>query len=190
MPKCNTLASGLVMLCVALTARAQNPFDAVKSFSATYVMSGTPANSQGGQIQTKMYRSGGKLRTDLPGGAGYSIIDTSERTSYMVLGSGMCMQMSAKEQQNPFAQPPDGKVENVTVTQHSGPHAGQTTTMKVWEAQDLHGFPIKMEMQTARGLITMEYRDVSLSEPDASLFVHPDTCRQLPNFPGMSGSSP
>jgi len=206
MPKSNTLAIGLVMLCVALTARAQNPFEAVKAFSATYVMSGTSGNAQQGQIQTKIYRSGSKLRTDLPGGAGYSIIDTSDRTTYMVMGSGMCMQMTAKEQQNPFAQPPDVtverssagtdtvdghacKVENVTVTQHSGPHAGQATTMKVWEAQDLHGFPVKMQMQTARGVVTMEYKDVSLTEPDASLFVHPDTCRQLPNLPGMPGSS-
>jgi len=207
MPKSNTLAIGLVMLCVALTARAQNPFEAVKAFSATYVMSGTSGNAQQGQIQTKIYRSGSKLRTDLPGGAGYSIIDTSDRTTYMVMGSGMCMQMTAKEQQNPFAQPPDVtverssagtdtvdghacKVENVTVTQHSGPHAGQATTMKVWEAQDLHGFPVKMEMQTARGVMTMQYKDISLAEPDASLFVHPDNCRQMPNFPGMSGNSP
>jgi hypothetical protein len=195
------------MLCVALTARAQNPFEAVKAFSATYVMSGMSSNTHQGQIQTKIYRSGGKLRTDLPGGAGYSIIDTVERTSYMVMGSGMCMQMTAKEQQNPFAQAPDVtverssagtetvdghacKVENVTITPHSGPRAGQATTMKVWEAQDLHGFPVKMELQTPRGLITTQYKDVSLTEPDASLFVHPDNCRQMPNLPGMPGGSP
>jgi outer membrane lipoprotein-sorting protein len=203
MPKCNHLASGLVMLCVALTARAQNPFESVKAFSATFVMSGMPSNAQQGSVGTKIYRSGGKIRTDLPGGAGYTIVDTPARTSYMVMGNGMCMQMTAKEQQNPFAQAPDVtterssagtetvnghlcKVENLTITQHSGPRAGQATHMKVWEAQDMHGFPIKMEMQTERGLITTEYKDISLTEPDASLFVHPDNCRQMPGMPGGS----
>ncbi len=202
MPKYNNLASGLVMLCVALTARAQSPFEAVKAFSATVVMSGMSSNAHQGQ-GTKIYRSGGKIRTDLGGGAGYSIVDTSARMMYMVMGSGMCMQMTAKEQQNPFAQAPDVtterssagtetvdghvcKVENLTLTPHTGPRAGQATHMKVWEAQDLHGFPIKMEMQTERGLITTEYKDISLTEPDASLFVHPDNCRQMPGMPAGS----
>ena len=56
--------------------------------------------------------------------------------------------------------------------------------MKVWEAQDLKNFPIKIEMQTSRGPVTMEYKDVSFSDPDASLFSHPDNCRQMPAMPG------
>lgn len=207
MPKCNTLASGLAMLCMALTARAQNPFESIKAFSATYVMSGMSSNMHQGQVETKIYRSGSKIRTDLPGGTGYSIIDTVQRTSYMVMGSGMCMQMTAKEQQNPFAQAPDVtierssagtetvdghacKVENLTITPHSGPRAGQASKMKVWEAQDLRGFPLKIEMQTTRGVMTTQYKHVNLTEPDASLFVHPANCRQMPNMPGPPGGGP
>ncbi len=204
MTKFNNLAIGILMACVTMSARAQNPFEAIKTFSATFVMSGMPASMHQGQAEARIYRSGDKIRTDLPGGAGYTIVDISQRTSYMVMGSGMCMQMTAKEQQNPFAQAPDAtierssagtdtvdghacKVENLTITPHSGPRAGQSTKMKVWEAQDLHGFPLKVEAQTAHGLITTEYKNVSLAEPDSSLFVHPDNCRQMPAMPGMPG---
>jgi hypothetical protein len=115
----------------------------------------------------------------------------------MVMGNGMCMQMSHATQQNPFSEAQDAtidrspagtdtvdghscKVENLTVT----PHNGQPTKMKVWEAEDLKGFPVKVEMQSSRGPITIQYKDVSFSEPEASLFTHPDNCQQMPTMPG------
>lgn len=186
--------------CMAMSARAENPFESIKTFSATLVISGMSAKVPGGGSGIKIYRSGTKIRTTLPGGAGYTLIDTSEHTTYMVMGAGMCMQMTAQGQENPFAQASDTtverssagtdtvdghacKVENMTITPHSGPRAGQPTKMKVWEAQDLHGFPIKVEMQTSRGPMTIEYTDVSFAAPDASLFTHPDNCRQMPGMP-------
>ena len=106
------------------------------------------------------------------------------------------MQMTP-QQQNPFAQAEgasidrspagtdtvDGhacKVENMTVT----PKSGQPVKMKVWEAEDLKGFPIKIEMQLARGPFTLQYKDISFAAPDPSLFTHPDNCRQMPTAPG------
>jgi hypothetical protein len=198
------VASGLMITCMAMSARAQNPFDSIKTFSATFVISGMSSKASAGRGEAKIYRSGTKIRTTLPGGAGYSLIDTAEHTSYMVIGAGMCMQMTAQGQENPFAQAADTtverssagtdtvdghacKVENLTVTPHTGPRAGQSTSMKVWEAQDLHGFPIKVETQTSHGPMTIEYKDVSLAEPDPSLFTHPENCRQMqmPTMPGM-----
>jgi hypothetical protein len=195
-------ASGLMIMCMAMTARAQNPFEAVKAFSATLVISGLSSKMPNGAAGAKIYRSGTKIRTTLPGGAGYTLIDTTAHTSYIVMGGGMCMQMTAQGQENPFAQAPDTtverssagtdtvdghvcKVENVTVTPNTGPRAGQSTKMKVWEAQDLHGFPIKVEMQTSHGPMTIEYKDVSMAEPDPSLFTQPQNCRQMPTMPGM-----
>jgi hypothetical protein len=191
-------AYGAVILCLATAARADNPFDTYQQFSATLVMSSMPAmpvHGSQGQGDLKIYRSGDKMRTNLPGGS-YLIADLSQHTNYMVMG-GMCMKMAAARQQNPFAQAQsatidrspagtetvDGhlcKVENLTVT----PHDGQPSKMKVWEARDLKDFPIKIEMQTSRGPVTMEYKDVSFSDPDASLFSHPDNCRQIPAMPG------
>jgi hypothetical protein len=198
--KLHIVAIGLVITCMAMSARAQNPFDSNKSFSATIVISGMSSKASGGDA--KVYRSGTKIRTTLPGGAGYTLIDTAERTTYMVMGGSMCMQMTVQGQENPFAQASDTtverssagtdtleghacKVENLAVTPHSGPRAGQTTKMKVWEAQDLHGFPIKVETQSSHGPVTIEYKDVSLAPPDPSLFTHPDNCRQMPGTLGM-----
>ncbi len=190
------LLIGLI-LCLAVVAQAQDPFDAFKQFSATVSMSGMPSRGPQGHGDMKIYRSGDQMRTSLPGGAGYTIMSLSQHTTYMVMGNSMCMQMTPQGQQNPFAESQnatversavgtdtvDGhscKVENLTVTSRDG----KVTKMKVWEAEDLKGFPVKVEMQSGRGPITVEYEDVSFSEPDASLFTHPENCRQMPAMPG------
>jgi hypothetical protein len=173
---------------------AQNPFEAHKQFSATVVVTGSPMAGHNPQGDMKVYRLGDKMRTDL-GSMGYSVTDLSQHTMYMVMAQGMCMQMPLHGQQNPFAEQgtvertPAGsdtvdgrscKVENVTVI----PQNGTPVKMKVWEADDLHGFPIKVETQTSRGLVTVMYKNVSFDTPAASLFTHPDNCRQMPSMPG------
>jgi hypothetical protein len=180
---------------VAAVAQGQNPFE-VKQFSATLVMSGTPDNASQRHGDMKIYRSGDKMRTTMPGGIGYMVTDLAQHTNYMVMGAGMCMQMTGSAQRNPFSDSEgatidrssagtdtvDGhacKVENVTVT----PHEGKPVKMKVWEAEDLKGFPLKIEMQSSKEPITMQYKDVSLTEPDASLFTHPENCQQMPSMP-------
>lgn len=175
-------------------ACAQNPFDAHKQFSATMVMTGSAMGPHAPQGDMKIYRSGDKMRTNI-GTMGYSVIDMSQHTMYMVMAQGMCMQMTPRSQQNPFAEQgsvertPAGtdtvdghscKVENVTVT----PQNGTPTKMKVWEADDLRGFPVKVEIESSRGPITVTYKDVSFDAPAASLFTHPDNCRQMPSTPG------
>jgi len=191
------LAIGFALLCLTIAAYAQNPFDAHKQFSATMVMTGSPMAGHAPQGDVKMYRLGDKTRTNI-GSMGYSIIDMSQHTMYMVMGQGgMCMQMAPKMEQNPFAQQgsvvrtPAGtetvdghscKVENVTVT----PQNGTPAKMKVWLADDLQGFPVKVQIETSRGPVTVMYKDVSFDAPPASLFTHPDNCRQMPNMPGGS----
>lgn len=186
----------LSVVSLAIAAYAQNPFDTYKQFSATMVMTGAAMGPHAPQGDMKIYRSGDKMRTNI-GSMGYSITDLSQHTTYMVMGQGMCMQMTMppRGQQNPFAEQgsvertPAGtetidghscKVENVTVT----PQNGTPTKMKVWEADDLHGFPVKVEVETSRGPITVMYKDISFDTPAASLFTHPDNCRQMPSMPG------
>jgi outer membrane lipoprotein-sorting protein len=195
---CTKLISAWMMVfCLGIAAYAQNPFETVKQFSATVVMSGMPAHGAQGHGDMKIYRSGDKMRTTLPGSAGYVVMDLAQHTNFMVMGSGMCMQMSPSNQQNPFTQSQgatidrspagtdtvDGhacKVENLTVT----PKQGQPVKMKVWEADDLKGFPVKVEMQTSHGPMTIEYKDISFDDQPASLFTHPDNCQQMPAMPG------
>jgi hypothetical protein len=193
---------GVMIVCLAMAAQAQNPFEAQKQFSATLVMSGIPAGGPVAQGDMKVYRSGDKMRTTL-GAMGYMVVDLAQHTNYMVMGSGMCMQMPTTRQQNPFAQASDAtierspagtdtvdghscKVENLTVTSQSG----KVVKMKVWEAGDLRGFPIKTEIQSDKGPITVQYKDISFDTPPASLFAHPDNCRQMGAMPGATPGGP
>lgn len=192
------LTSALAILGFSIAVQAQNPFETQKQFSATVVMSGMPAGGPMSQGEMKIYRSGDKMRTTM-GAMGYMVMDLTQHTGYMVMNS-MCMQMNTARQQNPFAQASDAtierspagtdtvdghtcKVENLTVTGKSGKPA----KMKVWEADDLHGFPVKIEMQSEKGPITVLYKDISFDTPAASLFTHPDNCQQMGNMPGMPG---
>lgn len=185
---------GFIFVCTGIIAFAQNPFETHKQFSATMVLTGAAIGPHAPQGDMKIYRLGDKMRTNI-GSMGYSIIDMTQHTMYMVMGQGMCMQMTPKEQQNPFAaqgsveRTPAGtdtvdghtcKVENVTVTSQSG----TPTKMKVWLAEDLQEFPVKVEIQSSRGPVTVHYKDISFDAPAASLFAHPDDCREMPSMPG------
>lgn len=177
----------LTILCLALTAEAQDPFDSFKQFSATMMMIGVPEGSM------KIYRSGNRVRVSVLVDGGYSIADLDHHTMYAVTNKGLCTQSAAQGHMTPFAQDKnsviqrtpagtdtlDGhpcKVEMMTVT----PKNGQPAKMKVWEAEDLKGFPIKVEIESNRGPMAVEYKDVSFSEPPASLFTHPENCRLVP----------
>lgn len=166
-------------------------------FSATMVMT-----SEGHTVSgAKVYRAGSKMRTEMPqmGANSYVLVLLDEHLTYMVMPGGRCMQMplraSETRQPNPFTfrgkieRTPLGsgtvdghpvKIEQVTVT----PENGKPQTMKVWEATDLQGFPIKVEMATPRGPMTIEYKDVNLSPPPASLFATPQNCMAMPGMPG------
>ncbi len=173
-----------LILCAGASV-AQNPFE-FQQFSTTMVM-----QAGGQQMSMKMYRSGNLMRTDMPGG-GYSVTQIDTRTTYMVMG-GRCMLMQAPPRNNPFTTASDAKVErsaagsetidghnckieNVTVT----PKNGKAMSMKVWEGQDLKGFPVKIESQTEHGPTVLLYRDVSFDKPAESLFNHPSQCMQMP----------
>ena len=177
----------LTFLCLALAAQAQDPFGTFKQFSATMVMIGVPVGGM------KIYRSGNKVRVSVAGDAGYSIADLDHHATYTVMNNGMCTQGVLQANMAPFAfdktsslqRSPVGtdtvdghpcKVEMMTVT----PKTGQPTKMKVWEADDLKGFPVKVEIESSHGPMAVEYKDVSFSEPPASLFTHPANCRQTP----------
>ncbi len=189
-------ASGVALVCLAIAAHAQNPFDAHKQFSATLVISGAPMGGHGPN-EMKIYRSGDKMRTSIPGGMGYIIADMGRHVNYMVMSNDMCMESTTQRQQNPFAEAQGGsvertpagsdtvdghpcKVENVTVT----PQNGTPRKMKVWLAEDLREFPVKVESESSKGPVTILYKDVSFDQPAASLFAHPADCRQMPGMPG------
>lgn len=190
----------VLALCFAPALRAQAPFD-FKEFSAT--MSGALG---GPDFETKVYREGDLLRVDM--GTYYMVTDLSTLTSYGYFPrSNSCLQNSAPQSGSmPFSMLKDAKithvpageekveghpckVEDVTI-QHEG---RPPIKLKVWEAQDLKGFPIKIvrEVQMKPGPPrTLLYRDVQLAPPDASLFVHPEHCDKAPDAPAQQQPVP
>ncbi len=185
------ILASMTLIACGCTAWGQSPFE-FKEFSTTMT-----TNAAGHDMSMKMYRSGAQMRTDLPGG-GYSITDLDSHVTYMVV-AGRCMQMNIPQRNDPFATSSDAKiertaagadtvdghackVENVTVT----PKNGRPTKMKMWEAQDLKGFPVKIETQTEQGPATILYKDVSFATPDASLFKRPTNCMQMSMPQGMN----
>jgi len=73
------------------------------------------------------------------------------------------------------------QVEEVTITfAPSKKHV--PLKLKLWEAEDLQGFPIKMETEAHR---IIEYRKVDFGPLDPTLFIVPDSC---PNLGGGTNS--
>lgn len=184
----------LVLLVPLVLAQSGGGAFNVDHFSATMEIA---APTGGNTMSMKIYKSGNQLRTDLPGGAGYTVVDVASQKTFMVMGGGMCMEMSMprQSQPNPFAaqgqvetktlgsETIDGhacQVEQVTVTPASG---GAPQVMKAWLATDLQNFPLRVEMQSSRGPVQINYKDVSLEQPDAALFAQPSNCRAMPGMP-------
>lgn len=161
-----------------------NPFDKFQSFTA--ILNG----GIGDDHDRKVYRSGNLMRSDFEDS--YRISDLNTRTSWTV-HPNRCAEFPVPDAATyPFSAYHDFKIarsmtdenaivdghackiENVTFTRKDG---GSVIKMKLWEANDLSGFPIKIEIEAnGRPTRPVRYSDVSLNPPDPKLFVHPAKC--------------
>jgi hypothetical protein len=150
--------AGTLVLCGLARGQEQGPFEFTE-FSAAVVMS-APGKSDVGTI--KMYRSGDRMRTEFPqmGKQAYFLSLLSTHTGHFVMDPA--------------------KIEQITIQTSTG----HTVTMKAWNATDLHRFRVRAEMPTPRGTTRMDFKDVGLSSPPASLFLTPTNCREMPAMPG------
>jgi hypothetical protein len=175
---------------VRATAQGQGAFPQL-DFSATEVVT----SPNGKATSMKIYRLGDKMRSDMPGGKMHTLMLMGEGKIYMIMPQ-MCMQMPPRgpeplEETGTVVRKPVGsdtidghptKIEEITVTPADGRNS---VTMKAWEATDLKGLPVRVEMPSSRGTVRMEYKDVDLSPPPESLFTVPQGCRTMPMMPGM-----
>ena len=170
-------------------ANVQYPLDAIKNFSA--VMVGSIA---GDEEESSVYRLGRLFRTEI--GSSYAVTDLIKGDTYGVSPKGCLHDTHSAYRVFPFdvgghgrkvERVPSGKetidghpcvIEDVTVTAtNPRPH---TLKMRFWEADDLQGFPIKVEVISSFGKNKIiRYKDVVLAPPDASLFKHPLKCQTL-----------
>jgi hypothetical protein len=74
------------------------------------------------------------------------------------------------------------QIEDITV---SPPQVGKPPLkMRFWEAEDLQGFPIRIDFERAGGQrSTVRYKNVVLGPQDRTLFIHPKSCGSLPQRP-------
>ena len=174
----------------------QNPFDAFQQFSAS--VSGGPLRWD----KMKIYRSGNKMRVDHDYEKEIRIADVSKQSGWFIrhwenrpekCGPTEKMDIATypffaytgndfKVERIPDAQSAeketvDGhptKVENYTVTKTDGLLVAK---VKMWEAEDLQGFPVRMEINPpATKLFNLYYSNVSLERPDPKLFQVPAKC--------------
>ncbi len=168
----------------ASETRLRNPFDLFRSFSAT--MDGGIGQDHDRQI----YRLGNLLRADF--GDSYRITDLQKLTMWGVQRNDCAEFAMPDAGAYPFTAYHDFKIdramteqretidghacaiENVTFTDPSG--SPVVIKMKLWEAEDLDGFPVKIEAEANGRRMSIAYRNVSLKPPDAKLFRRPAKC--------------
>jgi hypothetical protein len=175
---------------------AQSPFAAFDQFSAT--LNGGIGNDH----DRKIYRSANLMRMNFDDS--YRVTDLESLNTWSVQPD-RCTQFSSPDAATyPFSayhgykversltgenETVDGhacKIENVIYTQKDG--GPFVIKMKLWEAEDLKDFPIKIEVEVnGRQLRPLHYSDVRFDPPDPKLFHHPAKCTAGVN-PGQTGT--
>jgi hypothetical protein len=182
----------------ASAAKPQFPLDAFTEFSA--VMVGSIMEPGEGTAEGHIYRSGKLMRMEGPEGHGYFITDLSTRETFG-LSTAPCVHdshpfiraspFSALKPGSTVERTATGKetldghscqIEEVTIS--SAKPVPSTVKMRLWEAEDLQGFPIKVEFLRPDGHgATIRYKNVVLGPQDPTLFIHPKSCEALPEHP-------
>jgi hypothetical protein len=178
--------------------KTEYPLDSFKDFSA--IMVGSIMEMGEGASEAHIYRSGELMRMEDPDGPGYLITDLTKLESYGI-STGPCIHDSHPYfRASPFAAARPGssvervaagkdtldghscKIEDITV---SSPKTGSRLKLRFWEAEDLQGFPIKIEFRRpgARSSI-IRYKNVVLGPQDRTLFIHPKSCQSAPHRGG------
>jgi hypothetical protein len=173
----------------AASSKAPDPFASLNQFSAT-VTGGVSGNVD----EIKVARSGKLMWYEAYNKINYGITNLETRETYFVikqpkeqctLNPGLAVQsfpFGFFRQGYQFERTPEGEAELDGHHCHVESYvrtseAGDSVRVKFWEADDLKGFPLKVEITRPGGHVaTITYKDVKLGPPDAALFVHPKNC--------------
>jgi hypothetical protein len=143
----------------------------------------------------KIYRSGKWMRLDFDDSYRVNNLDTLHMWS---VGANRCAEFDRPDAGSyPFTAYHDFKVERTTL-EHAGVQETETidghvckieamtltpkddrpivAKIKLWKAEDLDGFPIRIEVEEGGQTYTSTYTNVSLKPPDPNLFQHPAKC--------------
>jgi hypothetical protein len=185
---------------VAPLASAEYPLDAFKEFSA--VMVGSVMN--GDEREAYIYRSGNLLRASGPEEHNFLITNLDTLQSFGVSATGCMQDGNPYFRSAPFSarrpgytvertitgqETMDGhscKVEDVTLT---SPKLARVIKLRFWEAEDLQGFPVKVEfLRPSKHDPVIHYKNVVLGQQDPTLFIYPNSCQSSLEFTHKVGS--
>ncbi len=174
------------------------PLDSLTEFSAIMV-----GGLLGNIDELHIYRSGKLMRTEMLDG-NYMVTNLETRTTFAVLPKQCGQDPRPSVNTFPFSlvtaehkvernllgtEVMEGhtcQVEEVTLT----PKQGQPIKLKFWEASDLSGFPIKLEVYHAVGPpTTITYKEVKIGPPDPALFKIPASCSESATKKKSAGES-
>ena len=150
-----------------------------------------------GTEESHIYRSGKLMRMEGPEGHGYLVTDLSTLETYGVSAGPRMHDTHPYFRASPFAASrPGSTVERVAagkevleghscqmedITVSSNKPGAPPIKMRLWEAEDLQGFPIRIDVERAPGhSATIRYKNVVLGPLDPTLFLHPKSCQSLP----------
>jgi hypothetical protein len=179
-------------------AKPASPFDSLTEFSAT--MMGSLAGDE--ENERKIYRSGKLMRVEGLNKMSFFISNLDTNDLYATLqrpklNKERCLHEVAPLLQTfpfvffranfKFQRTPAGEDEveghhcHVESVVRIGPSGGEMH-VKFWEADDLKGFPIKIEVERAgKNTMTILYKDIKLASPDPALFKIPTNCTAGPS---------
>ena len=166
-------------------------------------MMGSRAEPGEGASHGHIYRLGSSMRMEEPGGRAYFITDLNAGKTYGIFEDGCIHDDHPYIRAIPFhiAGKADATVTrasagNETVEGHScqveditvsSPMLANPQKMRFWEAEDLQGFPIRIEFLLPGGHgPVIRYKNVVLGPQDPTLFIHPKSCQPLPQGPTAS----
>jgi len=171
------------------TAKSPGPFDSLTEFSATMV-----GGLAGNIDEIKIYRSGNLMWAQSYNKVNHLVTNLSTHETYFMLMqpkeqcihhqvlAGQSFPFAFFSRDDKFERTPAGEavvdghhchVESVVRT---APTGGEMH-VRFWEADDLKGFPVKIEVDGPGGrVVTITYKDVKLGPPDPALFAHPKNC--------------
>src|ERR1039457_2229478 len=161
-------------IAVAPLANAQYPLDSFTDFSA--VMIGSRMEPGEGTDEAHIYRSGMLMRMEGPERHGYFITDLTTLETYGISAAPCIHDTHPFVRVSPFAASrPGSTVERVAagkesldgqscqiedVTVHSPKPGVSPLKMRLWEAEDLQGFPIRIDLERAAGhTTTVRYKN-------------------------------
>jgi hypothetical protein len=171
-------------------AKSGYPLDAFTNFSA--IMKGSFVLDDPTELH--IYRSNKMMRVEGSEGVGYYLTDLEKQNTIHVWDDGCAVDNHVYQRSAPWAamarpgykaetvargkETVDGhlcQVEDVTIT---GPDLQKPLKLKLWEAEDLKGFPIKIESVHSNGHNkTIRYSNVVVGPQDRTLFFHPKSCQ-------------